>query len=63
MNGSRSGLIPKAPVTHRLIAVMLLSIIPMAGQDRADRALLEAEQAREVGVPALSAAVKGDARS
>lgn len=42
----------------RLIAGMLLLLIPAAAQDRADRALLEAEQAREAGVPALLAALK-----
>ncbi len=35
----------------------------MSAQDRADRVILEAEQAREAGVPTLLAAAKGDARS
>ena len=48
---------PNVPVACRLIAGMLLSILPMAAQDRS---LLEAEQAREAGVPALLAAAKGD---
>ena len=39
---------------------MLLSIVSAPAQDRA---LLEAEQAREAGVPALLAAAKGDVRS
>jgi cyclophilin family peptidyl-prolyl cis-trans isomerase/HEAT repeat protein len=42
---------------------MLLSLLPMSAQDRADRVILEAEQAREAGVPTLLAAAKGDARS
>jgi len=40
---------------------MLLSLFPMAAQDLADRVLLEAEQAREAGVPL--AAARGGARS
>jgi cyclophilin family peptidyl-prolyl cis-trans isomerase/HEAT repeat protein len=63
MSGSRSGLTPEVSVARRLIAGMLLSVIPMAAQGRADRMLLEAEQAREAGVPSLLAAVKGDASS
>jgi len=63
MSGSRSGLTPEVSVARRLIAGMLLSIIPMAAQDRADRMLLEAEQARETGVPTLLTAVKGDVHS
>ncbi len=35
----------------------------MGAQDRADRVLLEAEQAQEAGVPALLAAMKGNVRS
>jgi cyclophilin family peptidyl-prolyl cis-trans isomerase/HEAT repeat protein len=42
---------------------MLLSLFPVAAQDRADRVLLEAEQAREAGVPALLAAAKGSVHS
>ena len=41
----------------RLIAGILLSLFPMAAQDRADRVLIEAEQAREAGAPALLAAL------
>lgn len=51
------------PAARRLIAGMLLSLFPMAAQDYADRVLLEAEQAREAGVPALLAAAKGGVRS
>ena len=40
------------PVVGCMAGMALL--IPMAAQDRADRALIEAEQAREAGVPALS---------
>jgi cyclophilin family peptidyl-prolyl cis-trans isomerase/HEAT repeat protein len=46
-----------------LIAATLLLFVPTAAQDAADRAILEAEQAREAGVPALLAALKGSARS
>jgi cyclophilin family peptidyl-prolyl cis-trans isomerase/HEAT repeat protein len=41
----------------RLIAGILLFLFPTAAQDRADRVLLEAEQAREAGVPTLLAAL------
>jgi cyclophilin family peptidyl-prolyl cis-trans isomerase/HEAT repeat protein len=48
----------------KLIAAILLSLIPMAAQVPADRALLEAEQAREAGVPTLLAAMAhGDVHS
>jgi cyclophilin family peptidyl-prolyl cis-trans isomerase/HEAT repeat protein len=48
----------------KLIAAILLSLIPTAAQDRADRVLLEAEQARETGAPTLLAAVAhGDVHS
>jgi HEAT repeat protein len=50
------------PAACRLIAGVLLSLFPMAAQDHADRVILEAEQAREAGLPALLAA-KGGVRS
>jgi cyclophilin family peptidyl-prolyl cis-trans isomerase/HEAT repeat protein len=43
-----------------LIAGLLLSVVPIGAQDHQ---LLEAEQAREAGLPALLAAMKGRARS
>jgi cyclophilin family peptidyl-prolyl cis-trans isomerase/HEAT repeat protein len=46
-----------------VIAGLLLSLVPLAAQDAADRLLLEADQAREAGVPALLAAAKGDVHS
>ena len=59
-SGSRSGLTPDMVV----IAGLLLSLVPVAAQEPADRLLLEAEQAREAGVPALlAAAAKGDVHS
>src|ERR1700722_695643 len=51
------------PTARRLVAGVLLLLFPMAAQDRADRVLLEAEQARQAGVPTLLAAVKGGVRS
>ncbi len=42
----------------KLIAGTLLLLFPAAAQDRADRALLDAEQARDAGAPALLAALK-----
>lgn len=41
----------------KLMAGIILVLIPSAAQDRADRVLLEAEQAREAGVPVLLAAL------
>ncbi len=49
------------PVVGCMAGMALL--IPMAAQDPADRAILEAEQAREAGVPALLAALNGNTRS
>jgi cyclophilin family peptidyl-prolyl cis-trans isomerase/HEAT repeat protein len=55
------------PVTTRLIAGMLPFFFPLAAQDvptqPAERAILEAEQAREAGVPVLLAAAKSRVRS
>jgi cyclophilin family peptidyl-prolyl cis-trans isomerase/HEAT repeat protein len=55
------------PAARRLIAGLLLSLFPVAAQytagQTADRPLIEAEQAREAGAPALLAAVKGDVHS
>jgi len=49
------------PDAARLIAGILLFLCPAAAQDRA---LIEAEQAREAGVPTLLAALsQGDARA
>jgi len=47
------------PTAHYLIAGLLLALFPVVAQDRADRVLLEAEQAREAGVQALMATAKG----
>jgi len=48
----------------KLIAGILFVLFPTAAQDRVDRVLLEAEQAREAGAPTLLAAVaKGAVRS
>src|SRR5580692_4287679 len=48
----------------KLIAGVLFVLFPTVAQDRVDRVLLEAEQAREAGVPTLLAAVaKGAVRS
>ncbi len=41
----------------------LIILLPLKAQDAGDRALVEAEQARETGVPALLAGLKGGARS
>jgi cyclophilin family peptidyl-prolyl cis-trans isomerase/HEAT repeat protein len=51
------------PTAHCLIARLLFCLGPIAAQDPADRLLLEAEQAREAGVPALLVAAKGGVRS
>src|SRR5271170_4821628 len=52
------------PDAAKLIAGILLSAYPTAAQDRADRVLLEAEQAREAGAPILLAALaRGDVHS
>jgi HEAT repeat protein len=46
------------------IVGILLAFFPAVAQDRADRAVIEAEQARAAGVPTLLAAVaNGNARS
>jgi cyclophilin family peptidyl-prolyl cis-trans isomerase len=66
MSGSRSGLTPRIqgmPGARRLVAGMLLALFPVVAQDRSDRVLLEAEQAREAGLPVLLAAMKGGVRS
>jgi HEAT repeat protein len=48
----------------KLTAGILLFLCPAAAQDSADRGLLDAEQAREAGVPTLLAALsQGDARA
>ncbi len=53
-----------APSSSKLIAKILLLLFPVMAQDRVERVLLEAEQAREAGIPTLLAAVaKGDVRS
>src|ERR1700733_12494635 len=53
---------PQSPAN--LIAGILFVLFPAVAQDRIDRVLLEAEQAREAGVPTLLAAVaKGAVRS
>ena len=46
-----------------IIAGMLPILIPAAAQGLTDRKILEAEQARQAGVPVLLEAAKGDVRS